>query len=640
MRKRVKLIAGIAAIIIIIACCCTCLYACSFDYDKLASQNLNYLADTFSLLMLGNDAFSWNVFALNPEKSFGYEQSGESAWYSYSSATEKAMRDLKNVFKLFNDELEKINGDRLHGKDLVTYRSFKNVLTSQLDRYSSPYALDFQLIDGDYINAQGGYVADFTSAVENYAFRNENDVKNLLAITRSTKEAFESYLNFATDRANAGYPLYDFTLSEMKAYLDEITAQGKEYYLYPFIHNKINAAEFLTDAQKSVYISDYDAALSDSFAEGVKKLSAGLDAFMGRVPQTDKSYLASYGEIGKAYYKWLLKNKTGVYEPLANITTVEKLFDFLSQAAEEYESYANEVLNSVEALKDVSPETYDDFYAYVDGDKKLMGLTEPQEMLDYLKTASKEIVPDLESEPTITFKNMDDTAGKRTNTVAYYLLSPIDAIGAPESITINSYYCQNYPQEDLLSVIAHEGYPGHLYAHVRQKEMGISLLSAIANNVTSYSEGWAVYTQIAIMRVIAKNSQSQAEKLYCEYYENNLISSYANFVLMDMQINYFGLTVAQYVELGFDEERARNSIESLMEIPTLYVSYGLGGVYMMTVHDFAKTQLGDDYNEVEFNGVLLSEGSNPTLVRGLELTLGYITSKKPEFAGGFFNILN
>ena len=41
---------------------------------------------------------------------------------------------------------------------------------------------------------------------------------------------------------------------------------------------------------------------------------------------------------------------------------------------------------------------------------------------------------------------------------------------------------------------------------------------------------------------------------------------------------------------------------------------------MNNLHEQAKTTLGDKYNEVEFNKLLLSEGSGPTLTRAQELT--------------------
>ena len=64
-----------------------------------------------------------------------------------------------------------------------------------------------------------------------------------------------------------------------------------------------------------------------------------------------------------------------------------------------------------------------------------------------------------------------------------------------------------------------------------------------------------------------------------------------------------------------------------MENPALYIPYGYGSCVMLTLHDEAKAALGRNYNEVEFNGYLLSEGT-ATLTRAKELTDEYVASKR------------
>ena len=112
--------------------------------------------------------------------------------------------------------------------------------------YGSANATQLNLIGGSYISSQGGYVADFATVMEGYAFRNEQDVTDLLKITVSTKDAFGTYLDYARDREKAGFPLYDYTVMSMQSYLDNISAQGGNFYLYDYIDDKIDGANFLT----------------------------------------------------------------------------------------------------------------------------------------------------------------------------------------------------------------------------------------------------------------------------------------------------------------------------------------------------------------------------------------------------------
>ena len=221
---------------------------------------------------------------------------------------------------------------------------------------------------------------------------------------------------------------------------------------------------------------------------------------------------------------------------------------------------------------------------------------------------------------------MDDTAGKRTPVIAYYILSPLDETDSTEHITLNPYYIQNSPDEVLLATMAHEGYPGHLYAYVNAKEKGASLMSTLMS-VKAFSEGWAVYAQITLLKNIADSTQDTALKKFCEYTYSNTVANYLIAVIMDIQINYLGVSVQDYVGMGMDEDYVRNLMELIMEDPTMYVPYGYGIYSMLNLHDKAKSALGDKYNEVEFNGALLSDGMGPALSRAEQITSDYIKSK-------------
>ena len=619
VNKRVKFIAVIVAVVMLVACLSVGLTACNLD--GIESRNLNMIADQFASILMGDNPFNWNAFALDPENSYGHTRTLNGEWYSYTASTAEDMSGVYQAFKLFSDYLSRINTTKLNKKDIATYNSMRSALDSYLAYYGSEYVLYFELMSGDYITAEGGYVADFATSVENFEFRDRTDLDTLLPVVRSTRDAFESYLNFASDRALANQPLYDYTLTEMQNYLAEILEQGDSYYLYSFLDKKIDNLTFLSDNEKVSYKNSFRQAIKNEFFAGVRALHDGLSHYMGNVTEINRSYLANFGEAGKAYYKWSFENKTG----LKNVNIAEEYVK-LFEAYGKYYAKMKEITEYVESVKNTKSEVYAEFNAYMNGEKKLLDLTDPAEMLTYLKTASKSIVPDLATEPSISFKYMDETVGKRTNTVAYYMISPFDAVNTEEHITINP--CNTDSSDDpLLLTIAHEGYPGHLYAHVKAKESGASTMTLL-NRSLAFVEGWAVYTEIALLDVIAGSADSEALKLYCEYYKCLTTVGFISPVLSDMNMNYFGMTVDDLVEEGNDEDHVINMMQILMEIPTTYVSYGYGVYAMTELHDAAKSQLNDRYNEAEFNGLLLSEGMGPTLARARELTESYINSKK------------
>ncbi|MCM1305790.1 MAG: DUF885 domain-containing protein [Bacteroides sp.] len=620
MKRYSKRLVCVVAVIMIAVCATFGLSACNFD--KAFSKQLNTLADQMAYLMLGNDAYTWNVFSVDPKNSYGYEQYNVATWYSYSPVSDEDCEELYSLFNYFDFQLGRIKLDKLKGQDIATYYTLRHTIDTYLSYYGNYYSSKFSLIGGDYISSQGGYVADFTSAVENYAFRNTADIDNLLSIVQSTDDAFKSYLDFARDRAYEGNPLYDYTIVEMQDYLDEILEQGDDYYLYGFIDNKIDAAEFLNNEQKASYKQQFNSALKYNFMKGVEELSLGLENYKGAETTINKSYLGAFGNAGAAYYKWSFENKTG----LKNVD-MDEVFQRLAVFNNEYAGHANAIIEQVEAVKDTNPQLYEDFYAYVNGEKQILDLTDPEDILTYVKGAAKDIVPELKHEPAIDFKYMDDTVAKRSMTLAYYLRSPLDEVGSTEHITLNPYYIENSPSDPLLPTIAHEGYPGHLYASVNAKEQGVSLLTGL-NTVSAFVEGWAVYTQLKILNIISETCENDALSLYCDYLYYDTVAGYISPILYDIEINYNGATAQELSTVfGIELDRAQHLIEALMEMPAVYVSYGYGAYYMLSLHDLAKDALGDKYDEVEFNAALLSEGMGPTLERAEQITEEYIQRK-------------
>lgn len=621
MKKRTKKIALVLVIVFIVTCLPLCLTACSI-FDKYNSERLNMIAEEYPILLLGDNVLNWNVFAVDPKNSFGVDTASEPSWYSYRESTQEEINALYNNFCLIDAEFQKVKYNRLKGSERTLYRYLDNSLLSYLLYYGSSYALDFDLIGGAYIDSQGGYVASFSDSVENFTFRSEKDVKDLLSITRSTRTAFITYLDYLEDREDKNYPLFDETITSMQEYLNSIVEKGNSYYLYDLVKNKIKNANFLSESSKTLYISQYTDALTNNFMSGVKILAEGLNKYKGHYNKNEVSYLAAYGNVGAAYYEWLFFDRTGI-QNLNFQAIYTKLLDIIDESANKLD----EIDARIDAMTNADVKA--DFEAYRKEEKALLGLTTPETMLTYLETASKSIIPDLKSQPEIDFKYMDETVSEISTAMAYYLKSPIDQKDSVEHITLNPHYLEGQPTT-MLTTIAHEGYPGHLYAYVNEKETYAKLLMIMSSTIT-FSEGWANYTELAILDHIAATSNDEAVKLYCEYYSYNTILSYANMALIDIQFNYLGTSMKDYISEDDTEEQIadlKNALKNIMENPTMYIPYGYGLTVMVDVHNMAKDALGSKYNEVDFNGALLSEGMGPTITRAYEITDEYIKNNR------------
>lgn len=67
--------------------------------------------------------------------------------------------------------------------------------------------------------------------------------------------------------------------------------------------------------------------------------------------------------------------------------------------------------------------------------------------------------------------------------------------------------------------------------------------------------------------------------------------------------------MASYLnENGFNGDVAEELYDQLIEMPTVYASYGYGSLKMHKYHLEAKNKLKSKYDEIEFNKIILSHG--------------------------------
>ena len=190
----------------------------------------------------------------------------------------------------------------------------------------------------------------------------------------------------------------------------------------------------------------------------------------------------------------------------------------------------------------------------------------------------------------------------------------------------------------MLSTMAHEGYPGHLYAYVYSKELGLSNLSTIMTS-TAHGEGWATYVSIKLFEYASKNSADMDYKNVMGYYIANEETGHILETILDFGIHYQGWTVSEVATFldvnGYDGGAAQEIFDLLIEMPATYAAYGYGKLYFTKIHNEAQEILGKHYNEIEFNAMVLSKGW--TNLGELENTYTEYMIKKCHEVGVEFN---
>ncbi len=551
--------------------------------------------DEFFVEYLEGDQLSVNIFCENPA-DFGLEHY-DAKWYTFESFTDEELASDVEYFTELLEQLQTFKDQELSDLQRVAYNNIESFLQYYVDYYAIPDVIFMEL---NYIDQFGGYIAEFGTYMEAYSIRTELELQDIVDYFESTKTAFPSYLVFAQEKLDKGFGYSDFTLKEMKKYLEDIIEQGEDYYLKDIINAKIDKVDFVDQAKKDEYKEKIANAIKDCFVPGVKELYEGLDQFIGKVTEDKEGYLTSY-ENGKELYLLDLEKLLGMEN--LDINT------YIMQLDKTIDATIKDVISTQQKIIDYYNVTSYAQLEYVINSNPIFDGT-PDEMMIYLKEFAKTIVPELKTDPNIVIKEMDEASAKVSNAVAYYMKSALDNTGS-EYITLNPEKLSSSGKNDVIGTLAHEGYPGHLYAYVYSKELGLSNLSTIMTS-TAHGEGWATYVELKLYEHAKEQSNDPKYGAIMDYLYANQLSGFLLETRLDVAIHYEGwktAEIAKYMDdLGYNSSAAGEIYNLLIETPTSYAAYGYGKLTFYSLHQNAKNILGTFYDEVEFNTMLLSKG--------------------------------
>lgn len=196
--------------------------------------------------------------------------------------------------------------------------------------------------------------------------------------------------------------------------------------------------------EKAAYIEKNRELLKEHFVPAYEKLAEGLEALKGSGSNDLGIY---YFPKGRKYYEYLVRNS--IYPSFSTVDELRKAVEEQLEAD----------INAIGIALRRSPELAEKFgeYSFFSQD--------PQEVLENLQEAIAEDYPQLpDSEYRIKYvpESLEDSMSP-----AFYMVPPMDR---PQENVI--YINGGKGSYDTYTLLAHEGFPGHLYQHeyFRRKE--------------------------------------------------------------------------------------------------------------------------------------------------------------------------
>ena len=492
------------------------------------------------------------------------------------SGMEEDWDDLTGTF----EELTSFEYNQLDAKQQLTYDVLYHYIEQELSVQDCHYQAT---VFGQVTGVQSNMPLNMSL----YEFYSKDDIEDYLALM----DLMDDYFSYCTDyeayRTAEGYGMSDGAIEDAVEQCEEFLSHTDDNYLITTFDHRIDAMEGLSDTQREAYKDRNRNLVLNTVIPAYQAMIDALNSLKGK--SADLGGICNY-EDGKDYYEYIVAHKTG------SSKTIPEMKKVLEQVLEDstnviYDIYANQ------------PQVLLEYY----GDENFIvdGLSSPANFLEYYK---QEMLTEFPAPPEVEYTISDiDPAIADIVSPAFCVTPCIDDY-THNVIQVNRSE-NNGGAGALSATYAHEGYPGHLYQMTYFLSTNPYPVRDMLNFL-GYSEGWAMYVEMRSYNWLTYSNYDSdyVRKLYVAAELQNL----AFCCLADIYVNYYGYSLqdlCDYMdELGFNTEAAEGLYDMMIEEPGYYPQYFVGYLEFVELRDYAKSQLGDSFDEIGYHQTILETG--------------------------------
>lgn len=526
--------------------------------------------------LASQDELTLNYTLADPS-AYGITEA-KSVFGSYSLENQKAEEELDEQL------LEALKGIRekdLTGERLLTYKILKEVLEKEqagkgLELYAEP------------LSPTIGMQTELPVLLAEYHFYRKESVDTYLKLLGQIDEYYRQILEFEQEKAKAGL----FMGTRMA---DQVLASCEPYMEAPegglmdqSFRERLEEMPELTPEEKEDYIKKNLEVLETHFVPAYEELYAGLKQLRGSGTNELGIY---YLPEGRRYYEYLVDSS--IYTSFSSVNDLRKAIE--EQLEKDWDAIVEVLDNNPDGLEEMWEESF-----FSD---------DPETVLTYLKKEVEKAYPAL-PENGYQIKYVPESL-EASMSPAFYLTPPMDM---PQNNVI--YINRGSGSYDVLTVLAHEGYPGHLYQNVYYLGREVPEVRH-ALNFTAYSEGWATYVENRSYLF----EDNGLGNVMGELMRRDSSVTKAVYALLDIRVNYEGWNreeTASFLQqiYNLDEDTVNEIYDALIANPGNYLQYYAGCLEIERMRAEAEEKLGAAFDEKEFHTFILDMGPAPfTIIR-------------------------
>lgn len=384
------------------------------------------------------------------------------------------------------------------------------------------------------------------------------------------------------------YFVFEYSLGDVQG-IASTPAIGTQFY--HTLGDKVSALEGVGEDEKERLRDEALQAVEQSVLPGYEALAEAMRDLMKDAPHQDGVWQFDNGE---EYYRYALRHFT------ATEMSADEIYNLGLSELERIHAEMQQVFSELGY-----PEQNDLATNYrqlaVDS-----GLLHGEEILhryeELIETASRNLSGtfDIYPEAEVIMDRIPSGA-------AFYVPAALD--GSRPGMFYAPVGGQQ-PAYNLATVAYHEAIPGHHFQIALQREMDLPLMRNMVT-FTSYAEGWALYAE-RLAYEMGWYADDPAGNLGRLQYEAHRAAR----LVVDTGIHSKKWTFDQALDFmientGLDRSFLQSEVARYIVWPGQACSYYIGYLKMLELREMAQSQLGEDFNIVDFHRVVLGAGSVP-----------------------------
>ena len=485
------------------------------------------------------------------------------------------------------DRQESLEGEKkLHSFNYDLLRPDQQIIFDILARsYALSHALEFNEEHIYYLGSirpLNGIQVQLPILLAEFNFRTVEDFEIYFALLQDTPRYFSELIEHERERSRRGFFLSAENVDDVIEQIESYLSNREDNFLILVVNDIIDEFDGLTQEQRNEFKERNRELVLNYFLPAYENLESAMRELRGVGARQDGLVNLPDGE---AFVQMRLHHRTD------SDMSVRQMHTSLTQRMEQ-----------------IQERLWDIWAAYPElGDLSALGEIAPDSPENIMRTLELSMSRDFPPLDRVNYVIHEVHESLQEHISPAFYISP-----AIDDFIDNVIYVNHARIRDdffLFTIMAHEGFPGHMYQFVYFFQQSPHPIRTFLSGI-GYTEGWAAYAEYESF-FWAGLDEREAEVLRLVREFDLLFMS-----IIDLNVNAFGWSLDDVSAFlrgrGItDPEVAENIFNMTTGVPLFYLPYSIGYIEMAFLREEAERLLGGDFVAMDFHRFILEFGPAP-----------------------------